>query len=194
LKYNFKVVLINGVKSLAAPVDEKQLLGLKAGYEVIINGTIYTARDAAHKRIYEIIKKGEKMPFNPTGQIIYYVGPTPPRPGRVIGSAGPTTSYRMDMYTPFLLATGIKVVIGKGKRSEEIKKSFIENRAVYLVTVGGAGALLSRYIRKAEIVAFEDLGPEAVYRLEVEGFPAFVCYDLYGTDLYEEGQKKYRKG
>ncbi|NLO89617.1 MAG: Fe-S-containing hydro-lyase [Clostridia bacterium] len=181
------------MKILAAPVDEKQLLDLKAGDEVIINGTIYTARDAAHKRICEVINKGEKMPFDPEGQIIYYVGPTPPPPGRVIGSAGPTTSYRMDKHTPFLLAKGIKAVVGKGKRSEEVKKSFMEHRAVYLVTVGGAGALISKYIRKAEIVAFEDLGPEAVYRLEVEGFPAFVCYDLHGNDLYEEGQKKYRK-
>ncbi|HBT19988.1 MAG TPA: Fe-S-containing hydro-lyase [Peptococcaceae bacterium] len=184
---------MNGVKRLSAPLNEKQLLNLRAGDEVSIYGVIYTARDAAHKRIYEIIKNGDKMPFDPEGQIIYYVGPTPPRPGRVIGSAGPTTSCRMDKYTPLLLEKGIKAVIGKGKRSEEIKKSFIENGAVYLVALGGAGALLSRHIVRAEVIAFEDLGPEAIYKMEVEGFPAFVCYDLYGRDLFEEGIKKYRK-
>jgi len=182
-----------GVKILCPPLTDSQVENLRAGDEVRINGVIYTARDAAHKKLAELIEKGGRLPFDPKGQIIYYMGPTPARPGRVIGAAGPTTSYRMDKYTSLMLKQGIKAVIGKGKRSAEVKKSLQQFKAIYLVTVGGVGALLSRHIVTSESIAYKELGPEAIYKLEVTDFPAFVCYDAWGNDLYEEGQKKYRK-
>lgn len=158
---------------------------LKAGTRVLLSGVVYTARDAAHRRIVQALDKGELPPFDLKGQVIYYAGPCPPAPGQVIGSLGPTTSGRMDLYTPRLLAEGLGGMIGKGKRSREAIEAISRFGAVYFVTIGGAGALLSRTVRKAEIVAYPDLGPEAVYRLEVEDFPAIVGVDASGVDIYE---------
>jgi fumarate hydratase subunit beta len=164
---------------------------LKAGDHVLISGVIYTGRDMAHKAMVEGHQKGEKMPFDPAGQVLYYTGPTPAPPGRPIGSAGPTTSYRMDKYTPYLLELGLKGMIGKGPRGSEVKDAIRKNRAVYFAAVGGAGALISRAIKKAEVIAYPELGTEAVMRLEVEDFPAFVVNDVYGGDLYEMGVAEY---
>ena len=154
---------------------------------------MYTARDAAHKLLLEALDKGEKLPFDMSGQTIYYMGPSPARPGEVIGSAGPTTSKRMDVYTPRLLDAGIKAMIGKGSRSAEVKEAIKKYKAVYFASIGGAGALLSKAVKKAEVVAYEELGAEAIQRLEVENFPAVVANDMYGSDLYDEGKKRYRK-
>lgn len=154
---------------------------------------MYTARDAAHKLLVEALDKGEKLPFDMSGQTIYYMGPSPARPGEVIGSAGPTTSKRMDVYTPRLLDAGIKAMIGKGSRSAEVKEAIKKYKAVYFASIGGAGALLSKAVKKAEVVAYEELGAEAIQRLEVENFPAVVANDMYGSDLYDEGKKRYRK-
>lgn len=178
---------------LAAPLTDADVEGLKAGDKVLITGVMYTARDAAHKRLLELLDRGEDLPFDPKGQIIYYVGPTPARPGSAIGSAGPTTSGRMDAFTPRLLELGIKATVGKGIRSPEVKESLKKNKAVYLAGVGGAAALIARSIKKAEVIAYEDLGPEAIRRLEVEDFPAIVVNDCHGGDLFAEGVKKYRK-
>ena len=166
---------------------------LKAGERVSLTGVIYTARDAAHKLLTQALDKGEKLPFDIVGQTLYYMGPSPTKPGQVIGSAGPTTSERMDAYTPRLLAAGIKAMIGKGSRSSEVKEAIKEYKAVYLAAVGGAGASISKTIKKAEVVAYEDLGAEAIQRLEVEDFPAIVVNDIYGGDLYEEGKARYRR-
>ncbi|MBW1709066.1 MAG: Fe-S-containing hydro-lyase [Deltaproteobacteria bacterium] len=179
---------------LQAPLRRADLEPLQAGDLVLFSGTVYTARDAAHKRLVEAIDQGDPLPMDLNGQIIYYVGPTPARPERVIGAAGPTTSYRMDAYTEALLKLGLKVMIGKGRRSEEVKKAMIEYGAVYLAAVGGAGALLSLAIKSVEVIAYPDLGPEAVRKLTVEDFPATVINDLAGRDLYEEGKKRYKKG
>ena len=184
---------MSGQHLLRAPVSRADLEPLEAGDKVLISGTIYTARDAAHKRIVEALANGTP-PFELDGQILYYVGPSPPPPGRVIGAAGPTTSYRMDPYAPTLLAQGLRVMIGKGKRSDEVKAAMIEHGAVYLAAIGGAGALLGRAITEAEIVAYEDLGPEAVRKLTVVDFPAVVVCDLSGRDLYQEGRKQYARG
>lgn len=166
---------------------------LKAGDKVLFTGVLYTARDAAHKRLTELIDAGKPLPIDVKGQVIYYVGPTPERPGQVIGSAGPTTSGRMDAYTPKLLDLGLKGMIGKGIRSKPVLDSIKKNRAVYFAAVGGAAALIARTIKKAEIVAYEDLGPEAIRRLEVVDFPAIVVNDMHGGDLFEQGVQKYRK-
>lgn len=174
------------------PLTDEVVEKLKIGQKVLISGVIYTARDAAHKRLVELIKKGERFPFDIKGNIIYYVGPTPPKPGMAIGSAGPTTSYRMDSYAPILIAQGLKGMIGKGARGCEVIEAMKEYKAVYFAATGGAGALISKSIKKAEVVAYEDLGPEAIRRLEVENFPAIVVNDIYGNDLYEQGRKKYR--
>ena len=173
-------------KYIKAPLDAETARSLKAGDYVYITGTIYTARDAAHKRMQEALDAGEKLPVELENNIIYYLGPTPARPGRVIGSAGPTTSSRMDKYTPKLLDLGMKGMIGKGKRTQEVRDAIVRNGAVYFAAVGGAGALLSRQIIKSEVIAYEDLGTEAIRKLEVENLPAIVVIDSEGTDLYEK--------
>ncbi len=178
---------------ITTPVDDKVLESLKAGDNVLISGTIYTGRDAAHKRLTDLIKEGKELPFDIKGQIIYFVGPTPPKPGKVIGACGPTTSYRMDPYSPLLIEKGLKGMIGKGTRSEEVKNAMVKYKAVYFAAIGGAGALISECVKEAEIIAYEDLGPEAVRRLVVEKFPAVVVNDIYGNDLYEIGRKKFSK-
>jgi fumarate hydratase subunit beta len=180
-------------KNVTSPLDERTIEGLKAGDQVLISGVIYTARDAAHKRLTEALDRGEEPPFNFHGQTIYYMGPSPAKPGGVIGAAGPTTSGRMDPYSPRLISEGLKVMIGKGRRSPEVKQAIKEHKGVYLAAIGGAGALIARSIKKSEVVAYEDLGAEAVRRLEVEDFPATVVNDANGGDLYEEGKAMYRK-
>lgn len=179
------------VKRITTPLTPDIIKTLRAGDRVLLSGKMYTARDAAHKRLVELLDKGEKLPFEITGQVIYYVGPTPPKPGYVIGSAGPTTSYRMDAYTPKLLSAGLKGMIGKGMRSKEVKRAIKKYKAVYFAAVGGLGALLSKRIKSARVIAYEDLGPEAIREIEVEDFPAVVINDCYGNDLYVKGVKKY---
>ncbi|MGF7184093.1 fumarate hydratase subunit beta [Desulfitispora alkaliphila] len=174
---------------LTTPLTQEDISKLKSGDQVYISGVIYTARDAAHKRLVELIDNGEDLPVELEGQIIYYVGPTPAKPHQVIGSAGPTTSYRMDSLTEPLLKKGLKGMIGKGKRSQEVKDSLQEYGAVYFGAIGGAAALLAKCIVKAEVIAYEDLGPEAIRRLEVKDFPAVVVNDSFGCDLYEEARK-----
>lgn len=178
---------------LKTPVSDSDIENLTAGEIVSITGTIYTARDAAHKRLVELVEIKEPLPFDPKNAIIYYVGPTPAKPGQAIGSAGPTSSYRMDPYSVILMKQGLKVMIGKGPRSEEFKKAMIEEKGVYLSAVGGAAALISQSIKKCDLIAYPDLGAEAIYRLEVEDFRAIVTYDTKGNDLLEEGVRKYQK-
>ncbi|MCI6152051.1 MAG: Fe-S-containing hydro-lyase [Fusobacterium perfoetens] len=178
---------------LTVPFNEDDLKKLKIGNTVFLTGTIYTARDAAHKRLVELIKKGEKLPIELKNQAIFYVGPTPPKPGQVIGSAGPTTSYRMDPYAPLLIENGLRGMIGKGGRSPEVIDSIKKYGAVYFGAIGGAGALLSKAIKKAELIAYEDLGAEAIRKLEVVDFPVVVINDIYGNDLYKEGQSKWNR-
>ena len=173
-------------KYITTPLTDEKVSDLKAGDFVYISGTIYTARDAAHKRIYELMQRGEEPPFDLQDTVIYYLGPSPAREGQVIGSAGPTTSSRMDKYTPLLLENGLKGMIGKGRRSVEVIESMNENHAVYFAAIGGAGALLSKCIKKAEVIAFEDLGTEAVRKLEVENLPAIVVIDAEKKDMYAE--------
>lgn len=167
---------------------------MKAGDYVYLTGTIYTARDAAHKRMYEALAEGRKLPIDLADNVIYYMGPSPAREGRPIGSAGPTTASRMDKYAPELLDLGLRGMIGKGKRSDQVKDAIIRNNAVYLAAVGGAGALLSKSILSSEVIAYDDLGTEAIRRLEVENFPVIVVIDSRGNDLYEIAAKVYRKG
>lgn len=178
---------------ITSPLEPQVVEKLKAGDQVFINGTIYVARDAAHKRMTQSLNKQEELPFELAGQTLYYMGPSPARPGQIIGSAGPTTSGRMDVYTPRLLAAGIRALIGKGARSPEVKEAIRKYKAIYLAVVGGAGALIAKSIKKAEVVAYEELKTEAIHRLEVEDFPAIVINDIYGGDLYEEGKAKYQK-
>ncbi len=180
-------------KKIQAPLSDDDVMTLKAGDTVLINGVIYTARDAAHKKLIELMDKGEELPIDLKGQFIFYVGPTPAKPGQAIGSAGPTTSGRMDAYTPKMLEKGMKACIGKGLRSQAVKDALKENKGLYLAATGGAGALLSKKIKKSEVVAYPELGPEAIHRLEVEDFPATVVNDAYGNDLYEEGAKQYAR-
>lgn len=170
---------------ITTPLDDNWVESLKAGDSVTITGIIYTARDAAHKKMTEDIKSGKPLKFDLSGQILYYVGPCPPKSGQVIGSCGPTTSGRMDAFTPELLKMGLKGMIGKGDRSEEVIKSMIENKAVYFAAVGGAGALLSTKVKASRVVAYPELGPEAVYKLLVEDFPAIVAIDCHGNNLYK---------
>jgi fumarate hydratase subunit beta len=177
---------------ITLPLTDETVEKLHAGDDVRLTGVIYTARDAAHRRLVEALEKGEPLPFDIRGQVIYYVGPTPAKPGQVIGSAGPTTSMRLDRYTPPLLAAGLKGIIGKGGRGSAVREALKQYKAVYFVAVGGAGALLARHIKKVDVVAYDDLGPEAVRRLEVEDFPVIVCNDIYGGDLLEEGKARYR--
>lgn len=172
-------------KYIKAPIDDEVVNSLKAGDYVYITGTIYTARDAAHKRMYEAINNGESIPFELNNNIIYYLGPSPAREGQVIGSAGPTTSSRMDKYTPLLLEHGLKGMIGKGKRSNEVIKSMHKNNAVYFAAIGGAGALLSKCIKKAEVIAYDDLGTEAIRKLEVENLPTIVVIDNQENNMYD---------
>ena len=179
--------------SLTTPLDDDAVRQLKAGDTVKLTGTIYTARDAAHKRLVDLLDEGKELPIPLEGQIIYYVGPSPTPPGKPIGSAGPTTSYRMDPYAPALLDKGLKGMIGKGGRSDEVVDAMKKNTAVYFVATGGAAALISRSITAAEIVAYEDLGAEAIRKLTVSDFPVIVAQDCHGGNVYEEGQKKYAK-
>lgn len=176
---------------IKVPVKGEELNALKEGDQVLISGTILTGRDAAHKRLFELLMSGKELPVDIKGQVIYYVGPTPEKPGEVIGSAGPTTSGRMDKYAPLMIEKGLKGMIGKGSRSQEVKDSMVKHKAVYFAAIGGAGALLSKRIKKAEVVAYPELGPEAIRRLEVEDFPAIVVNDVHGGDLYISGKKKY---
>lgn len=169
------------------PLNDAEARALKAGDEVLITGVIYTARDAAHRRLVSLLERGEELPLDLEGQIIYYTGPTPPPPGRATGSAGPTTSSRMDFYTPPLLECGLKAVIGKGDRSDGVIEALKRHGAVYLAAVGGAGALLAERISAAEAILYPELGPEAVYRLEAADFPAIVAIDSHGADLYRFG-------
>ncbi len=178
---------------LRPPLSDSDVEGLRAGDRVLFNGVLYTARDAAHARLVALLDEGKPLPFPIEGQIIYYVGPSPARPGAIIGSAGPTTSGRMDIYAPALMAAGLKGMIGKGSRSEDVKAAMAKHRAVYFAATGGAGALLSQRIVKAEVVAYEELGPEAIRRLEVEDLPAIVVNDIHGGDLYREGTSRYRE-
>jgi len=178
---------------IETPVSDDEIAKLRAGDRVYINGYLYTGRDSAHKKLIELVEQGKELPVDVKGQFIYYVGPTPARPGKAIGSAGPTTSYRMDSYAPTLHALGLKGTIGKGSRNEEVKESLKKYKAVYLAAVGGAGALISQSIEEAEIVAYPELGPEAIRKVKVKDFPCIVINDMYGGDLYEEGKKKYRK-
>jgi len=178
--------------NIESPLNEETVKSLKAGDQVFITGVIYTARDAAHKRLIEALDKGERLPLDLTNQIVYYMGPSPARPGQAIGSAGPTTSGRMDSYAPRLMAAGLKGMIGKGNRSQAVKDAMKEYKAVYFAAIGGAGALISKSIKKAEVIAYEDIGAEAIRRLEVESFPATVINDIYGGDLYEEGKANYQ--
>ena len=175
------------------PLTKEKLNNLHAGDYVYITGTIYTARDAAHKRMYEAFLKGEGLPFDIRDQIIYYMGPSPARAGRPIGSAGPTTASRMDKYTPLLLDQGMTGMIGKGKRSQEVKDFMKKNGAVYFAAVGGAGAILSQIIKSSRVIAYEDLRTEAIRKLEVENFPVIVVIDPGGRDLYEESLKEWRR-
>ncbi len=169
---------------LTTPLTDEDVIKLRTGDKVLISGVIYTARDAAHKRMIDALKSGEELPFDLRGHVIYYAGPSPAKPGAVIGSCGPTTSYRMDPYAPKLIRQGLKGMIGKGKRSGEVKKAMMKYKSVYFAAVGGAGALLARAIRESEVIAYPDLEPESVRRLVVENFPAIVAIDVYGEDIY----------
>jgi len=180
-------------KRISTPLSEEVVTSLQSGDQVLISGWLYTARDAAHRRMDDLIKQGKDLPFDIRGQIIYYVGPSPAKPGQIIGSAGPTTSSRMDAYAPALIARGLKGMIGKGSRSGEVIRAMMQYKAVYFGGVGGAGALLARTIKEVEMVAYEDLGTEAIRRLKVEDFPAIVVNDVKGNDLYVEGARAYRR-
>jgi len=180
------------MERITSPISTDIIEKLRAGDQVLISGVIYVGRDAAHKRLIEALDKGEQLPFDIQGQTIYYMGPSPTKPGHVIGSAGPTTSGRMDAYTPRLLSVGLRAMIGKGLRSEAVKEALKKHRGVYLAAVGGAAALIAKSITKAQTIAYEDLGPEAILRLEVKDFPAVVINDMYGGDLYQEGKAQYQ--
>jgi fumarate hydratase subunit beta len=179
-------------KKVTLPLTDEVLKDLKTGDNLLLTGVIYAARDAAHKRMVEALDQEKPLPFDIKGATIYYMSPTPARPGRIIGSAGPTTSGRMDAYAPRLIAEGLKGMIGKGSRSSDVKDAMVKHKAVYLGAIGGAGALISRSIKKADVIAYEELGAEALRRLEVENFPVTVVNDIYGGDLYEEGKAKYQ--
>lgn len=178
-------------KHIQAPLTLEAAESLRAGDYVYLTGTIYTARDAAHKRMYDALERGETLPLEMTGNIIYYMGPSPAREGRPIGSAGPTTASRMDKYAPTLLDMGLLGMIGKGKRSDAVREAIVRNKAVYFAAVGGAGALLSKSITRSEVIAYDDLGTEAIRRLEVENFPVIVVIDAEGNNLYETAIKEY---
>ena len=181
------------IKRITLPVSARDIRSLRCGDSVLLTGSLLTARDASHKRMADALARGVELPFDLDGQTIYYTGPTPARPGHIAGSAGPTTGSRMDRYTPSLLEKGLKCMIGKGRRSSEVRKKMLKHGAVYLAATGGAGVLLSRSIRRIDPVAYHELGTEAVFRLEVEDFPAVVINDIHGGDLYESGKAAYRK-
>lgn len=181
------------MKRITPPLSDEDVLNLKIGDSVLITGVLYTGRDLAHKRLFDAIKNNQSLPFDVRGQIIYYVGPAPAKPGYPIGPAGPTTSYRMDPYAPLLIQNGLKGMVGKGNRGKEVIDAMKEHKAVYFAAVGGAAALISKRIKKSEIIAYEDLGAEAVRRLEVEDFPVIVVNDAYGGDLYEKGMERYKR-
>jgi len=177
--------------TLNTPLTSEDTKKLKAGDTVLLNGTIFTARDAAHKRLVELLEKGEELPFDIEGSVIYFVGPTPPKPGDPIGSAGPTTSYRMDSFSPTMLKNGSKGMIGKGKRNQDVKDACVEYDGIYFGATGGAGALLGKKITSAEVIAYPELGPEAVRRMTVKDFPVTVINDTHGNDLYQMGREQY---
>jgi fumarate hydratase subunit beta len=179
-------------KKITTPLTDDVIEQLHSGDDVQITGTIYVGRDSAHKRMIAALDAGEELPLNPQGQIIYYMGPSPARPGRPIGSAGPTTSYRMDPYAPRMLEVGLKGMIGKGNRGSEVREALKRHKAVYFAAIGGAAALIADSIKEAEVIAYEDLGAEALRKLRVEDFPAIVVNDMYGGDAYEEGKARYR--
>jgi len=181
-------------KTVNLPLTDKVIAELKTGDNILLNGVIYASRDTAHKRIVTALEKGEPLPFELKDQTIYYMGPTPARPGQVIGSAGPTSSYRMDIYAPRLMAAGIKGMIGKGQRTQPALDAMKQYQAVYFAAIGGTGALIAKSIKRAEIIAYEELGAEALLRLEVENFPVTVINDIYGGDLYRQEKAKYRIG
>lgn len=185
-------MIISTVKHISTPLDNEQIKTLKIGDRVLISGTIFTGRDAAHKNLIVTLQEGKKLPIDVKNQIIYYVGPCPAKPGQVIGSCGPTTSGRMDSYTPILLDHGLKGMIGKGPRNKEVINAIKKHQAIYFATIGGAAAKIANSVQKAEIVAYPDLGPEAIYRLEIKDFPCIVAIDTEGNDLYEVGVKKYQ--
>ena len=178
---------------IISPINTEVIEKLTAGTKVLISGVIYTARDAAHQRLVQALDRGDRLPFDLNGQTLYYMGPSPARPGQVIGSAGPTTSSRMDIYTPRLIAAGLRAMIGKGSRSPAVKEAIKKYKVVYFATTGGAGALLAKSIKLVDVIAYEYLGAEAILRLEVENFPAFIANDIYGNDLLEQGKARYRK-
>ena len=182
-----------GFVNIISPIEAKAINILRIGTRVLISGVVYTARDAVHQRLVQVLNRGDSLPFDLKGQTLYYMAPSPARPGQVIGSAGPTTSGRMDIYTPPLIAAGLRAIIGKGNRSTEVKEAIKKYKAVYFVTIGGAGALLSKAIKKAEVVAYEDLAAEAIMRLEVADFPAIVANDAFGGDLFQQGKARYQK-
>jgi fumarate hydratase subunit beta len=181
------------MKKITLPITTKELENLRIGEKVFVSGIIYTARDAAHKRLVALLDQGKELPFPIQNSAIYYVGPAPTPPGKVIGSAGPTTSYRMDPFTVKLMQNGLKVMIGKGARNMEVRKGMKKYGAVYLVAIGGAAVVMAKAVKKAEIIAYEDLGPEAIHRLEVENLPCFVANDIIGNDIFEAGVDKYKK-
>lgn len=185
-------MVINMKHVVKVPLDAEEAAGLRSGDYIYLTGTIYTARDAAHKRMYESLKKGEHLPIDMRNNVLYYMGPSPARDGRPIGSAGPTTASRMDSYTPELLDLGLKGMIGKGKRTEEVRQAVMRNGAVYFAAVGGAGALLSKSITASEVIAYEDLGTEAIRKLEVKDFPVIVVIDEEGNNLYETAIEEYK--
>jgi fumarate hydratase subunit beta len=178
---------------LKTPLSDADVEKLKAGDKVLLNGVIYTGRDAAHKRLFDLLREGKPLPVDLKGQVIYYVGPAPAKPGQAIGSAGPTTSGRMDAYSPKLMEIGLKGMIGKGMRKKEVVEAMKKYKAVYFAATGGAGALLAKAIKKAQVVAYEELGPEAITRLEVEDFPVIVVNDTKGNDLYQQGMQQYAR-
>jgi len=176
---------------LTTPLTNDEVEKLRIGDRVLLNGVVFTARDAAHKRLLQLVQAGDKLPFDLVGQVIYYVGPSPAKPGRPIGAAGPTTSYRMDAYAPELISKGLKGMIGKGVRNQAVKDAMKQYKAVYFAAIGGAGALMARSISSAEVIAYPELGPEAIRRLEVNDFPLIVANDCHGGDLYEQGARTY---
>ncbi len=183
----------DGIKDIRTPLTDADIVSLHSGDRVRITGVMYTARDAAHGRLMPLMEKGEKLPIDVKGSIIYYTGPSPARPGDVVGSIGPTTASRMDKFTPLLLKLGLKGTIGKGYRGQTVKDALKQYKGVYFGAIGGAGAVLSAFVKKLDVVAYEDLGTEAIRRLEVEGFPAIVVNDCHGGDLYQDGVKAYAR-
>jgi fumarate hydratase subunit beta len=186
-------LLDDGRKRISAPLSDEDVRQLEAGDVVLVSGVIYAARDAAHKRLLEMLDAGEPLPFDPTGQIVYYVGPTPEKPGHVIGSAGPTTASRMDRYTPTMLELGLKGIIGKGGRGPVVREALKGHTAVYMAALGGGGALAALQVRSQEVIAFEELGPEAIRQMQVEDFPVWVVNDCEGRDFYAEAVAPWRK-